>query len=49
MADVYLCQARIVFNIPGNDIKEFPTPESETFEIATESLIVQSSLEVIEV
>ena len=46
MADSYLCQAWIVFTIPGNDIEQFPTPESDTFEIATESLIVQSSLEV---
>ena len=46
VADVYLCQARIVFTIPGNDIEQFPTPASETFKIATESLIVQNSLEV---
>ena len=47
ITDFYICQARIVFTIKGgNSTKEFPTPESEAFNITTESLTLQSSLEV---
>ena len=46
MPDFYLCHARIVFTIPGSPIKQFPTPESETFNVTTDSVLLQSSLEV---
>jgi len=43
--DLYLCQARIVFTPQGEGSMQFDSPESEAFNITTESIILQNSQE----